>query len=177
VTEPITPTPIPPTAVILAVPEAEPVVARWRAAHDAAAGLGVPAHITLLYPFLPPDRIDDTVTGWLAAMFAAQAAFTLEFRACGSFPEVVYLAPEPVGVLRDLTLRIAHRWPEAPPYSGVFDEVVPHLTVAHGIDEATAAGIRADVEPRLPVRAPVREAQLLEFRDGRSTIRARFPLR
>lgn len=49
------------TALVIVVPEAEPAVAPWRAALDRAASLGVPAHITVLYPFLSPERIGDSV--------------------------------------------------------------------------------------------------------------------
>jgi hypothetical protein len=46
------------TAVLLCVPEAEPVVHGWRSTGDPSASRGVPAHVTLLSPFLPADRID-----------------------------------------------------------------------------------------------------------------------
>lgn len=41
------------TAVLLRVPEAEPLVREWRAKGDPSAAHGVPAHVTLLYPFVP----------------------------------------------------------------------------------------------------------------------------
>jgi hypothetical protein len=43
------------SALIVAVPEAEWAVAALRAAYDPAASWGMPAHITVLYPFLPPE--------------------------------------------------------------------------------------------------------------------------
>ena len=36
------------SALIIAVPEAEPLVKAWRERFDYSAGVGVPAHITLL---------------------------------------------------------------------------------------------------------------------------------
>ena len=42
------------SAVIVPVPEAEPAVGGLRAALDRAAVWGVPAHVTLLYPFVTP---------------------------------------------------------------------------------------------------------------------------
>jgi hypothetical protein len=47
------------SAVLVLLPEAEIAVASHRAELDAAAGLGVPAHVTVLYPFVPPARIDE----------------------------------------------------------------------------------------------------------------------
>ena len=49
------------SALIVAVPEAGEVVGRFRASLDRAALWGVPAHVTVLYPFLPPERINDEV--------------------------------------------------------------------------------------------------------------------
>ena len=54
------------SAVVVAVPEAEPAVAAHRRRLDRAAGWGVPAHVTVLYPFVPPDRIDHTTIAALA---------------------------------------------------------------------------------------------------------------
>jgi hypothetical protein len=41
------------SALIIEVPEAEPAVARCREHLDASDALGVPAHITVLAPFMP----------------------------------------------------------------------------------------------------------------------------
>ncbi|MFI0716367.1 2'-5' RNA ligase family protein [Streptomyces inhibens] len=53
-----------------------------------------------------------------------------------AFDRVLYLVPEPDAELRRLTEVIADQWPEAPPYGGQFTEIVPHLTVADGQDDA-----------------------------------------
>jgi hypothetical protein len=41
------------SAIIIPIPEAEPIVGPLRLQYDGAARLGVPAHITVLYPFYP----------------------------------------------------------------------------------------------------------------------------
>ena len=46
------------TAVVVPIPEAEGVVGPYRARLDHAAELGVPAHVTVIAPFAPPDLID-----------------------------------------------------------------------------------------------------------------------
>ena len=50
---------MPRSAVIVAVPEAETVVRDWRRQHTYDAPLGVPAHVTLLFPFVPAHRLGD----------------------------------------------------------------------------------------------------------------------
>src|SRR5437660_989822 len=57
----------PESALLIPVPEAEPLVGQWRLEHDPSARAGVPPHVTLLYPFLPPD---DITPGDLDELFA-----------------------------------------------------------------------------------------------------------
>lgn len=61
------------SALIVRVPEAEPLVGTFRDRFDPVARLGVPAHITLLYPFEPPADIDVQVLRDLEDLFAARA--------------------------------------------------------------------------------------------------------
>lgn len=44
----------PQSALVVLVPEAEELVAPFRAAYDAAAAAGMPAHVTILFPFASP---------------------------------------------------------------------------------------------------------------------------
>jgi hypothetical protein len=90
---------------------------------------------------------------------------------------MLYLAPEPSEPFTSLTEAIFERWPDYPPYEGVHEEVIPHLTVAYG-DDALLAVVEADVVQRLPVNMRVREAILLEelVPDVRWVTRERFPL-
>jgi len=159
------------------VPEAEPLVRVWRDRYDAAARTGVPAHITLLYPFLAPDRIGgDTLEG-LTALFAAAAPIRFELAAPRRFPGILYLAPVPDGPMRDLTLRIWALHPETPPYGGAYPEVTPHLTVAQVPDPSVLDQVEADVAPGLPLRAHAAEAWLmLQGPDERWRVGHRFPL-
>jgi hypothetical protein len=49
------------SALVVLVLEAEASVKPFRDRHDPSAAAGMPAHITLLYPFKPPDETDDFV--------------------------------------------------------------------------------------------------------------------
>jgi hypothetical protein len=40
------------TAVIVEIPEALPAVGQWRARFDTSAAVGVPPHVTIVFPFL-----------------------------------------------------------------------------------------------------------------------------
>src|SRR5918994_7808296 len=83
------------TALIVEVPEAEPIVADLRERHD-VAGEGVPAHVTVTYPFLPSAEIDASVHARLHAHFATMDAFDFRFAQVTDFDHRnVHLEPEP----------------------------------------------------------------------------------
>jgi 2'-5' RNA ligase len=155
------------TALIVAVPEAEPHVAELRLAHDSSAALGVPAHITILFPFAPAAEVDEDELGTL---LGAQAAFDFELVSVEHWgDEVTYLAPRPAAPFVALTDAVQTRWPDYPPYEGLHDEPIPHLTVGE---------VRLELAPPLPIACRAHEVLLLEEDEpgGRYSVRARFPL-
>jgi 2'-5' RNA ligase len=118
-------------AVVVTVPPAEPVVREHRARLDPSAAWGVPAHLTVLYPFVEPSAIVDEVCARLAAAVASVAPFDCTFRGCGWFDQdVLWLAPEPVGPFQALTTSVWRAFPDHAPYGGEYDDLAPHLTVA-----------------------------------------------
>jgi hypothetical protein len=141
--------------LIVSVPEAEAVVGAWRRRFDPSAAQGVPAHMTVLYPF---PQVGDPEA--LAALFAGFEPFEVVFRGCGRFAETLYLAPEPDARMRELTGAVVARWPSALPYGGAFDDVIPHLTVADGVPGAVLDEISEEVLAGLPVRTLVRAVEL-----------------
>ncbi len=155
------------TALVLPVPDAEPAVGSCRERFDPSAAYGMPAHVTVLAPFLSLERIGSDELRALRRLFAAVAAVPVRFSAFGSFPKVLFLQPEPAAPLLGVTTSVVKRWPEAPPYAGSFAEPVPHLTVAMDVAGAVAAGIRAEVGNALPIETVLREAWLFAFTEGR----------
>ncbi|MFC9279089.1 2'-5' RNA ligase family protein [Streptomyces collinus] len=164
------------TGLIVRIPDAEPVVREWRERFDPSARAGVPAHVTVLFPFLDESRIDARVRSALVDILDGHRSFDLGFGSCGRFPGVLYLAPEPDTQLRRLTEAIAGRWPEAPPYGGRFTEVVPHLTVADGVDEAVLDEVEADLLSKLPFRSRVSSVALMVHDGAKWHERASFAL-
>lgn len=73
---------------------------------------------------------------------------------------VLWLAPEPAAIFRDLTMAVVEAFPEYPPYEGHFDEVVPHLTIADQGDPQTLGGVEVSLAHRLPVHSSAREVSL-----------------
>jgi 2'-5' RNA ligase len=137
----------------------------------------MPAHITIVYPFLREDRLNDEVLARLRALCASVPALTVQFRRTARFPGVLYIDPEPADAFRELTGAVVGRWPDTPPYGGGFDEVIPHLTVARGAGARLLDDIEADVQLRLPITTTVVQACLYVFDGQYWRPRARLPFR
>jgi hypothetical protein len=150
------------SALLVAVPAAEPAVGRHRARLDHAARDGVPAHITVLYPFLPPAGIDEALLASLGRMFAGHAAFGFTLDKVGWFSEeAVWLGPHDPAPFSALTDLVFTAFPSCPPYGGQHAEVIPHLTIGHlGGPQALRAAAES-VRPRLPIEALATEVILM----------------
>ena len=154
--------PGPRSALIVEVPAAEPAVARHRERLDSSAPLGVPAHITVLYPFLPPGAIGPPVLGELERLFAAAGRFRFRLGRTAWFgPEVLWLAPDPPGRFTTLTGRAVRAFPGFPPYEGRFEVVVPHLTVGDGHPVSELRAAEASVRACLPIDAEAAAVTLM----------------
>ncbi len=169
------------SAIVLLVPEAEPVVGRWRDRYDSSFALGVPAHVSLLFPWLDAPLTEDDERE-LTDVLLSQPSFDVVFSTTGRFAAVLYLRPDDDGPLLTLMRRLYEAFPDYPPYGGIHeDDVVPHLTIVDasrdGDFEAVAALVVADVHPQLPVATEVRELTLLESdEEGMWRVRAAIPL-
>jgi hypothetical protein len=152
------------SAVLVPVPEAERAVGGHRDRLDRAAAWGVPAHVTVLYPFVPPSAISAAVIADLADAVGSVGAFDCEFAATAWFgEEVVWLAPRPDEPFRALTRAVSAAFPGYLPYGGIHDDVIPHLTIgdrpADGVRELRAA--EADVLRCLPIQARITRVWLM----------------
>src|SRR5271166_3747670 len=153
------------------VPEAELLVSSFRGQYDPSAAAGMPAHITLLYPFKPPGEIGDPVIEKLDQCFAGFPAFDFSLAEIRRLPGgVLYLAPEPDEPFRRLTLTVWDCYPETPPYSGRYSSIVPHLTVAQLADEHQAEQVAVEFAQasrgQLPIHAIATEIALMDTRTG-----------
>jgi len=169
------------SALVVLVPEAEPLVKAFRDRYDPSAAAGVPAHITLLYPFRHPDEVDHTALEDLRRLFHRFAPFRFSLAPIRRFSDaVLYLAPEPHEPFRQLILAICDQYPETPPYGGKWPDIVPHLSVAWVKDQQQLDRIATDFAQasrgRLPILTTAGEVSLMEKRSGRWLIRATFGL-
>jgi 2'-5' RNA ligase len=171
------------SALVVLVPEAEALVKPFRDRYDPSAAVGVPAHITLLYPFKPPNEVSGAVLEKLRDGFARFAAiqFSLSSVRRGSRSGILYLAPEPDEPFRRLTMAIWDWYPETPPYGGIWlPDLVPHLTVAQPAEEQERQRIAEEFaqasQGKLPIHATASEVTLMDNRSGRWRVRTTLSL-
>jgi 2'-5' RNA ligase len=157
---------MPRTALIVVVPEAEPAVSALRLEHDWSAARGVPAHITILFPFADGADVDEAA---LAEAVAPVPAFDFELDYVDRFDDgPVWLHPEPSAPFSELIDAVWRRFPDYAPYEGAHDVVIPHLTVSD---------VPIEIDVALPISATAREVTLIEeAADGRWSVRRVFPL-
>ncbi len=154
----------PASALIVPVPAATELL------HESAHERGMPAHVTLVYPFLPASQIDAVTERMLADVFADIAPFQFSLARIEQFPGVHYLAPDPADAFVELTERVVALWPEHQPYGGAFDRVIPHLTVAYGDT------VPEELKQALPISSNANEVWLMTRTPGAWVPRARFAL-
>ena len=169
------------STLAILVPETEGLVRSFHDKYDPAAKAGMPAHITLLYPFKSPNEIDGLVLDTLGHFFSGFHPFKFSLMTINQFPgETLYLVPEPEDPFRELTLGIWRCYPETPPYRGRYSTVVPHLTVADRMGEQRLAEVGREFEQaaqgRLPIQAQAAAVTLMDSRSGRWQINTTFRL-
>jgi 2'-5' RNA ligase len=168
------------TAIVVPVPAVDPAVSLWRRAYTTDGAEGMHAHVTLIYPFVAASHLDGAVTAGLRGALDGFAPFDVRFGSFGRFdadPPVLYLEPDAAAPFRELIAAIAARFPEHPPFGGVHDAVIPHLTVAYADDPTVLAAAETDVARRLPLSAHVDTVDVMEHRPAAGwRVRARTPL-
>ena len=167
-------------ALVVIVPEAEPLVGPFRAKYDPAAGWGVPAHITINYPFIPGVRPTADVLSRLSKRFAEMSPFSFTLDHIARFPKVIYLTPKPVAAFVQLIEQTVQEFPESPLYEGRFDTITPHLTVAYSDDRDLLASVQREFSDaasgHLPLSAFADRVWLMDDSAGQWEKRASFPL-
>lgn len=162
----------PGTCLIVPVLDAEATVAAWLGTQKVEFH-GAPLHVTAMYPFLPGRSFRQSDQQQLAELAAGIAPFDFALTHLCTFPGVHYLAPEPAASFVAITEAIQRRWPSCQPYGGVYDSVIPHVTVAFGDDPPADL---ADLERTLPIATRASELWLLSQTPRGWRVRGRFPL-
>jgi hypothetical protein len=170
------------SALLLRCPAAEPAIGRWRARLDLAAGVGVPAHVTVMYPFAPVGRLSAADHTRLARLFAAVRSFALVGERTAWFGDtVLYVELTGAAAVASLTDAVTAAFPAYRPYGGAYAEVVPHLTVGDDHEDSALRTAEDAVRAHLPFTQVVTEVELWSgpppvSRRGRWRVVRAYPL-
>jgi hypothetical protein len=155
------------TVIQVPVPALESIAGRLEVA------LACP-HVTLLGPFVDRSDVDEALVGAIRGLLAPVRAFDFQLSAVERFGGgLTYLVPEPAAPFIRLTEMLAAAFPQWPPYGGMFDEVVPHLSIDEAIPETDVA-ILTEL---LPISATADEVTLTWWSEGVVDVLERYPLR
>jgi 2'-5' RNA ligase len=118
-----------------------------RESYDTASFEHMPAHITLLYPFVPPGEIDQAVQR-LTPICAGFPPFELTLDRYGRFSDTLFLEPTNPEAILDLYKLLVAAFPNYPPYEGDHgQELRPHMTLARFDDPAKGDAIELPPTP------------------------------
>ena len=159
------------TALLIEVP-VEARVDEFRQRHLAATvARGLPAHVTVLFPFASATDVDARLRAEVEEHFRTITAFTAELTRVDHFDAHVWLAPEPHDRFSALLTETHARFPQFPPYGDAFTEPVPHLTIAEAGAGESVDDLVEQAEHELGVGLPFgftvdRVALFEELADG-----------
>jgi hypothetical protein len=143
------------------------LINKWRSSSVEVANLGVPPHITLLYPWRDAPLSDDDLEQ-LRTVLSKHQAFSLCFDRLETFEVgAIYLALQDGSSARAIMVDLMKAFPDTPPYGGAFLDPVPHLTIAK-CDPENVQVLKAEIARalRLPLEFSVGEIAVMEEAAG-----------
>ena len=125
----------------------------------------IPLCMTVLYPWIPMEELDEAEIERAAAYFAGRPSLSFDLVRVAEFPEAVaYAVPEPDDELRANMRGVYSLYPQCPPYGREGFDPPPHCTLGRlvGPCAITKEEARARVEPLLPAHYEVGAVTLME---------------
>lgn len=161
------------TAVVVPVLAADGMLEAVARHYPQAVRQGVPAHVSLLYPFLDLPLVDEGVLRQLRSCAKDSASLSVTFAEFHREPGFVGLEAKPLASLAGV---VRGRWPNLAPYEGRFGNNPPlHLTIAMGVLPEAADDVVEKLSGFLPLTVVVDQLWLVAF-DGVWHVVQTFPL-
>jgi 2'-5' RNA ligase len=101
---------------------------RQRCVRDAV--LGVPPHVTLLYPFAEPAALTTNIREAVESIAARYDSFSFRLSGPRRWPDTVYATVEPEERLLAIHRDLAVAFPDFPIYGRPGFQLIPHVTIA-----------------------------------------------
>lgn len=183
------------TALLLPVPAADRLLTKIAGRYPTTVRPGLPAHLTVLYPFVPAESLDGATVHTCAGIAERTTPIDVRFTHCRVRGDMAYLGPEPAAPVDALLRAVRTRWPRLRPYEGRFADAPPHVTLAldgqpsdhanregaHGpaAAEHVSKRLRAIVrlvDPLLPIGTTLDELVLVVLGGDGWAVHERWPL-
>jgi 2'-5' RNA ligase len=106
------------SAIVVPFAGLEPANGRWRQALTTDGADSMPAHVTLIYPFVADVRLRDDVIAALRVVLVTFSPFDVRFEAFARLeadPPVLYLEPDPAQPFLDLMAAVRSPSSDAQP--------------------------------------------------------------
>jgi 2'-5' RNA ligase len=150
------------SVVLVPVLDTGPLVRELRLQYDPSAKAGVPPHITLMFPFLPPSELTEAKVDALAVLLSGEVRFEFSLSRVSEFEQgVVYLEPEPGEPFIQLTKKIGDLFGLLPFVGEFGDTPVPHLTLTVPESRMTRDQIATQLVSLLPIPLVAHQAWLM----------------
>ncbi|WP_022886538.1 2'-5' RNA ligase family protein [Glaciibacter superstes] len=150
------------SAIVVEFPSLDEHVDSYRNQLDPSRAWGMPAHVTLLYPFVAPSDLNEEFLGRVESSLAGVTPFDVSFFEVKWFgDQVVWLHPSPSLPLKVMTDRLMAEFPTLKPYGGAITVPIPHLTVGDGADLDKLKSVASRLEAVLPLSAHVTTVSIM----------------
>ncbi|MFD6880357.1 MULTISPECIES: 2'-5' RNA ligase family protein [unclassified Streptomyces] len=151
------------TAIVIELPAAEVLLEAVAGVDPSLVRTGLPAHVTVLYPFVAAADVDDETERAVRRLAGSMPAVDLLLRRLVAAPGFVAVE---AAELDPVITAFRDRWPAVRPYGGRFGESpTAHVTMALGCDEAEARRVGDRVGELLPLRARAEAVHLVVLTD------------
>src|SRR5689334_986824 len=107
------------TIMIVTPPEIQAIAAPIRYQYSLTSLIRVPAHLSVLYPFVEFERLSEACAV-LREIASPLPPFDITMSGYDQFPGVIFMNPVDPAPIQDIFRRIYARFPECPPYDGQF---------------------------------------------------------
>jgi 2'-5' RNA ligase len=172
------------SALVLPVLPVDPLARPYRKQYTIDGAMGLPAHITILFPFFDQQAWTADNQARLEATAAGIEPFEYQIVGFNRFVEkgVLYLEPDNQEMLLSLIHAIATLFPELAPYEGrvALDQLIPHISIAFaesGVElDRIETEFRRDIDVSLPWTIKADQIWLVVTSNGQWYRRARIGL-
>ena len=122
------------SALVLLVPDLEDIIGPYRKKYTNDGAMGMPCHITILYPFMSYIEWNDNIFDLLAEISLLIKPISFRFNGLNYFENknVLFLEPYPQDEILHVIQHISKAFPMFPPYGGdiPMSELRAHITIA-----------------------------------------------